>query len=429
MTSTFTSYQLLTRDITKTLTRKANEKTVRRDTDYFTANIGKVKSVDDFMKDDRLYAYAMRAHGLEEMIYAKAFMRRVLTEGVASPSSFANRLADQRYVEFARQFQFATDVTAQGADPVMTGKTYADYRLGPAIPARLSGAFPLGQAMDFSDKVEARFTISSRVDATTTKSATIVLNKSTLRDAVSDLARVTPAELVAAINSQIAASGEANLAGKVSASLGAKGELFLETTAFASLGPDGKPGGTGAYADVLYEGGGQVRTITIQNLAPAEGRQLADVGFGSALPMSARAQRVTLAYLNQAIERDEGEKDTGVRLALYFTRMAPTLSSPYDILSDPALTKVANVVLGLPATSGAATSDALVRRAALIKQKIDIASFQDPAKVQAFVKRFAAIWDATNADAESSPVLGLFPTSPNSQAENLGRLQRSRAKF
>ncbi|WP_050783445.1 DUF1217 domain-containing protein [Methylobacterium nodulans] len=96
MTSTFASYQLITRDPTTALKRKAANPTIARDTAYYNANIGKVKSIDDLLGDQRLYAYAMKAHSLEDMTYAKAFMRKVLTEGVDSPTSFASRLTDPR---------------------------------------------------------------------------------------------------------------------------------------------------------------------------------------------------------------------------------------------------------------------------------------------------------------------------------------------
>ena len=66
-----------------------------------------MKSIDDFIEDTRLFNYAMKAFGLEDMAYAKAFMRKVLTEGVSDPQSFANRLADDRFVEFAKTFNFA----------------------------------------------------------------------------------------------------------------------------------------------------------------------------------------------------------------------------------------------------------------------------------------------------------------------------------
>jgi hypothetical protein len=44
-----------------------------------------VKSVDDLLKNDRLYQYAMKAHGLEDMTYAKAFMKKVLESDLSDP--------------------------------------------------------------------------------------------------------------------------------------------------------------------------------------------------------------------------------------------------------------------------------------------------------------------------------------------------------
>ena len=81
-------------------------------------NIGKVKTVDDFMKNDRLYQYAMKAYGLEDMIYAKAFMKKVLQSDLSDPNSYANKLVDKRYREFAAAFSFASsDATiAQSAN-------------------------------------------------------------------------------------------------------------------------------------------------------------------------------------------------------------------------------------------------------------------------------------------------------------------------
>ncbi|NIX78419.1 DUF1217 domain-containing protein [Microvirga terricola] len=106
MTSTFTNYQLISRDLQKSLNRTASEPIVSRETDYYLKNIGKVKSIDAFLADNRLYKYAMKAYGLEDMTYAKAFMRKALTEGIDSKDSFANRLSDKRYKEFVGTFNF-----------------------------------------------------------------------------------------------------------------------------------------------------------------------------------------------------------------------------------------------------------------------------------------------------------------------------------
>ena len=112
MLTTIASYRMIIDDLPRALDTTAQKSAVARETAYYMANIGKVASIDDFIGDDRLFAYAMQAFGLREMTYAKAFMRKVLTEGVDDPQSFANRLADLRYREFVETFNFARYGTA-----------------------------------------------------------------------------------------------------------------------------------------------------------------------------------------------------------------------------------------------------------------------------------------------------------------------------
>ncbi|CAO4141075.1 DUF1217 domain-containing protein [Methylorubrum aminovorans] len=415
MTDTLTSYRLIAKDLTASLKRKAAEPSVARETAYYEANIGRVKTVDDFLGDQRLYTYAMKAYGLEEMTYAKAFMRKVLEEGAASSASFANRLADDRYTAFAKAFSFGQGVTVKGTDPARFGL--------PAVAASLSAPKRLADTYDFSGRAEASFLVESRIDATTTQSVTVRLNAKTLAGQVADLSKVTPAEIAAAVAAQIDASA---LKGKVQAGLAADGSLFFQTTALTDFGADGRAGGTGLDADTLVNAGGTNRSLTIRNAPLSAADKLAtDVGFGTDLGPDALAQTVTQAYLRQSLESEAGDADTGVRLALYFARKAPTLTSAYDILGDAALSQVANTVIGLPATSGAATSEALARRADLIAKKIDVASLKDPGKLDAFVRRFAAIWDAQNNTA-SAPVLALFTGSGGIDAEMLMNRQAAR---
>jgi len=106
MLSTYTSYNLITKDMLKSLNRTGSEAVNQREADYYKENIGKVATVDEFLDDYRLYSYAMKAYGLEDMIYAKAFMRKVLDSDMSDANSFANQLTDTRYRDFANAFAF-----------------------------------------------------------------------------------------------------------------------------------------------------------------------------------------------------------------------------------------------------------------------------------------------------------------------------------
>jgi hypothetical protein len=111
MVSTYLSYNLVNRDIKASLNRTVSDPLVARQTEYFKENIGKVSTVEEFLDDYQLYSYAMKAHGLEEMTYAKAFMEKVLESDLSDDASFANQLTDERYRNFAASFQFSAEKT------------------------------------------------------------------------------------------------------------------------------------------------------------------------------------------------------------------------------------------------------------------------------------------------------------------------------
>ena len=200
----------------------AAETDVSRETAYYAAHIGKVTSIDDFLGDQRLFAYAMKAFGLTDMTFAKAFMRKVLTEGVCAPT-----------------------------EPSPTGSPTSAMRTSP----RLS------------------------------------------------ISRL--------------------------------------------LAPRGDPD----------DGGDHPGTSTI---------------------LCARR-----------LETEPGAKNEGVRLALYFQRKAAGITNVFQILADPALTKVVQTALGLSDSSPAMAN--IDQQAAYSPQKrLDLADFQDPAKLSKFLQRFAA---------------------------------------
>lgn len=104
-------YNLIVSDMTSALRRTSEQPVVQRESEYYLETIKNIKSIDEFISNDRVYKYAMKAFGLEDMAYAKAFMRKVLTEGIDNPDSFANKLSDTRYREFAETFNFARYTT------------------------------------------------------------------------------------------------------------------------------------------------------------------------------------------------------------------------------------------------------------------------------------------------------------------------------
>jgi len=228
--STTMSFAQITRDMSASLKRVGQQPTVKRDSDYYLKTIGSIKSMDAFLGNDRVYRYAMKAFGLSDMIYAKAFVRKVLTDGIDSNKSFANQLADPRFRDLAATFNFKAHGSA--------------------------------------------------------------------------------------------------------------------TTAF----------------DKTQQG-------------------------------------VVDKFLQSQLEEQAGQQNEGVRLALYFQRKASGITSAFSILADPALLKVAQVALGLPASTSAANIET---QANLIKSKIDVERLDEPAVLAKFLTRFTSLWELNNGGGASA---------------------------
>jgi hypothetical protein len=130
MTSTYLTYRMYTQDLAKSLARTASNPVNAREEKYYEDNIGKVTSIDDFLNDRRLFAFAMKAHGLEDMTYAKAFMRKVLQSDLSDPASFARQLVDSRYAIFANSFSFTTDGTVRSSLPYVQNEFQGDDTVG-----------------------------------------------------------------------------------------------------------------------------------------------------------------------------------------------------------------------------------------------------------------------------------------------------------
>lgn len=239
MLSAAATYQNVTRDLTRSLDVVARTPQVTRESAYYLAHIGNVKSIDDLMSNKRVLNYALNAFGLSEISYATAFVRRLLESGVDSSSALANRLADSRYKDFVSTFNF-----------VRYGKT---------------------------------------------------------------------------------------------------------TTTFE-----------------------RTRQGTVDR------------------------------YRQQVLEENIGDQNEGARLALYFQRKAPTVTSPLGLLADKALLTVTQTALGLsPLTSNLS----IEAQQKLIGDKLDVADFKDPAKLSKFINRYLARYDLDNPAVNANTASLISPTS------------------
>jgi hypothetical protein len=115
----------------------------------------------------------------------------------------------------------------------------------------------------------------------------------------------------------------------------------------------------------------------------------------------------TELYLRQTLEKQAGEENAGVRLALYFQRKAPEMMSYFDILADPALQEVVFTALGIPKEMAQSDID---RQVAFLRTRFELDEFKDPEQLNRFLVRFAGLYDLDN-DTTPSLVTALFSNS------------------
>ena len=122
---------------------------------------------------------------------------------------------------------------------------------------------------------------------------------------------------------------------------------------------------------------------------------------GSASPSSAASVKTTTGdYVEQQLESNEGQPDPGVQLALYFQRVAPTVTTSYGILGNENLLEVVQTIFGLGSTT---TSSQIDAEASAVGKLVPVSELQDPTKVTQLAERFGAAYDAKYGPTSGAP--------------------------
>lgn len=165
VSSGLSGWQFLQRTYDRQLETFNQSTELKRDTDYFAQNIGKVTSAEDLVSDRRLLTVALGAFGLQDDINNTFFIQKMLSDGTTADDALANRFTDTRYQDFSAAFAlgpgeipgalspgFANDIIAKfqsnsfevatGAqDDTMRIALYAERTLGDVVGTDGSEAF------------------------------------------------------------------------------------------------------------------------------------------------------------------------------------------------------------------------------------------------------------------------------------------------
>ena len=107
----YAGWTFLNRTMAKQTAAFVKSPEIKRDEDYFRANIAKVTTAEQLVKDRRLLKVALGAFGLDADINNKAFIQKVLQDGTLKVGALSNKLADKQYQKFSAAFGFGDFAT------------------------------------------------------------------------------------------------------------------------------------------------------------------------------------------------------------------------------------------------------------------------------------------------------------------------------
>lgn len=125
--TTLETLRVYNQHFTRTQARIAADPAIKRQTEYFERTIATIKTSKDFVNNFRVFSYAMAAHGLSDMSYATAFIKKMLDGGLADPASAANRITDPRFNALVSAFNFGDRGAAATADTARNASTVARF--------------------------------------------------------------------------------------------------------------------------------------------------------------------------------------------------------------------------------------------------------------------------------------------------------------
>jgi hypothetical protein len=102
----YAGWRYLSSTLDAQVERMAENPLQARDRAYFRENIGSVVTASQLVDDFRLRRVALSAFGLQDDLPNRAFIERVLSDGIEEATALSNRLSDKRYRAFAEAFGF-----------------------------------------------------------------------------------------------------------------------------------------------------------------------------------------------------------------------------------------------------------------------------------------------------------------------------------
>jgi hypothetical protein len=376
---------------------------------------GRLTDVEALLKDRRSLLMVLEAFQLESEVNKIPLLRRVLTEDPSATTSYVNRLADPRWKAFAEAFApsravslSAEQIAAQDTESLrgmelarvagldflqiqaLSGEQLAamDSRWIAAIsPEAISGMDGEDVAALTSEQVAALQPAQVRALLIWQVAAIEPADVAAL--SADQLRALTPAQLTAFTPDQMAALSQEQVA-----AFSARQAAAFDETQRAALSEAGR-----AQLD-------RAPFLPEPEIATARRATLGD-------PLL--VQRVLDGVMINRFEKSMGEANPGMREALYFRRMAGSVTSIPQLMADRALTEVVRGALGLPASFAGLEFE---QQRDILARRLDVTKLQDPTEVARMAARYVATRE--QSATPSNPLLALFGGGGASLTELVG---------
>lgn len=361
-------------------------KTIDEAVANYETRIGTFTNMEDFLvsnkkdKDQKndsvteVWDVALRAFGIDPDEISQSELKRVLTSDVDDKKSYVNSLKDDRFVALNKAFNFTADGELQ--PPVLaqsesvTQRYASDYENNKLKSLKGTEKETAGKKAD----AEIEYFKSQMQSVDTVKE---LLADKRLTNFILEANGIDPKSVTTDDLKKMFASDLSDPKSFVNTQ---ENNKFAEIVGSFNFDIEGN-----ITSDAVR--GGQQR-----------GSVLATIN----------------QFTRQTLEEQQGASNEGVRLAMYFERMAPTISSAYGFLSDDALFQFFKTAYSLP--SSIANMD-VTKQAEMVTKYIDITQLQDPEYVDKIVKRFTALYDVQSGS--QSPVLSILSGGASISADTL----------
>jgi hypothetical protein len=351
-------------------------------TTYYQNNIGSIKSVHDLESNAQLYNYVLQAYGIDPTTTAQATITSVLESDLSNSKSFAN-------MPGARTYSAATGTFTQAGPNAAYQSLASDFNF------------------DTSGKVTDQ---------------RIAQSAPASREAIAAYNLTVTSDPTAQANAKTATTYYQNTIGKVTSLSGLLGDSKLISYIATAYGLPAADANATKIGQILTSDLANPASVANQ-LGTAAQNLAAAFNFGTdgsidrAPVQEAQTSKTAIIttdrYLEQSLEDEAGQQSPAVQDALYFARLAPTITNPYVILSDKTLLSVVQTALGIP--TGSSSQDIDVQ-AATITSQLNLKDLQDPTKLNAFIQRYILQYDIANPGGTTPDLRGtlasLFGSTP-----------------